>query len=187
MPVDVLLRVAASVKYGHTSAALVVGKLCSSKRQQNALSAAIKEYGGLVRTIHTARYLSDEAARRRVARQLNKGENLHSLRRELAYAGEGAIRRRDNEGQTEQMWCLTLVTNAIVTWSTEYYGRATAALARRGHPVDDSLLAHVWPSHHENVNFYGSHTIDVEGVLAQLGTDGYRPLRAVGGPVPAAQ
>lgn len=143
---DDMLRVAASVKYGHTSAALVVGKLCSSKRQRNALSAAIKEYGGLVRTIHTARYLSDEAARRRVARQLNKGENLHSLRRELAHAGEGAIRHRDNEAQTEQMWCLTLVTNAIVTWSAEYYGRATAALAATGHPVDDSLLAHVWPS-----------------------------------------
>lgn len=82
---------------------------------------------------------------------------------------------RDTEGQTEQMWCLTLVTNAIVTWSTEYYGRATAALARRGHPVDDSLLAHVWPSHYENVNFYGSHTIDIDGVLAQLGA----PLRKV--------
>jgi TnpA family transposase len=34
----------------------------------------------------TARYLADETYRRRIARQLNKGENLHSLRRELAYA-----------------------------------------------------------------------------------------------------
>src|SRR6266487_5248280 len=48
---DDLLRVAASVKYGHATAALVVGKLCSSKRQQNALTAAIKEYGALRRTI----------------------------------------------------------------------------------------------------------------------------------------
>jgi hypothetical protein len=43
---DDLLRVAASVKYGHATAALVVGKLCWSKKQQNALSSAIKEYGG---------------------------------------------------------------------------------------------------------------------------------------------
>ncbi len=46
---DDLLRVAASAKGGHATAALVVGKLCSSKRQQNALAAAIKEYGALRR------------------------------------------------------------------------------------------------------------------------------------------
>jgi hypothetical protein len=33
---DDLLRVAASVQGGHATAALVVGKLCASKRQQNA-------------------------------------------------------------------------------------------------------------------------------------------------------
>ena len=36
---DDLLRVAASVQGGHATAALVVGKLCSSKRQQNALTS----------------------------------------------------------------------------------------------------------------------------------------------------
>jgi TnpA family transposase len=175
---DDLLRVAASVKYGHATAALVVGKLCSSKRQQNALTAAIKEYGALRRTIYAARYLVDEAYRRRIARQLNKGENLHSLRRELAYAGEGAVRRRYHEQQTEQMWCLTLATNAIVTWTTEYYGRAIAALRRGGREVDDEVVAHLWPSHHENIHFYGTHTVDVDGELAKLDADGYRPLRA---------
>ena len=49
---DDLLRVAASVKGGHATAALVVGKLCSAKRQQNALTAAIKEYGALRRTVY---------------------------------------------------------------------------------------------------------------------------------------
>ena len=156
----------------------MVGKLCSSKRQQNALTAAIKEYGALRRTIFAARYLVDETYRRRIARQLNKGENLHSLRRELAYAGEGAVRRRYHEQQTEQMWCLTLATNAIVIWTTEYYGLAIAALRRGGRDVDEEVLAHLWPSHHENVHFYGTHTVDVDRELAKLGADGYRPLRA---------
>jgi hypothetical protein len=35
----------------------------------------------------------------------------------------------------------------------------------------------VWPSHHENVNFYGTHSVDVDGELAKLDADGYRPLR----------
>ncbi len=38
-------------------------------------------------------------------RCLNKGESLHALRRD-----------------TEQAWCLTLVTNAVIAWTTEYYG-----------------------------------------------------------------
>ena len=120
--------------------ALVVGKLCSSKRQQNALTSAIKEYGALRRTVYAARYLADETYRRRISRQLNKGENLHALRRCLAYAGEGALRRH-HEQQTEQMWCRTLVTNAIVCWSTEYHSLAAGALRRDGRQVDDEVLA----------------------------------------------
>ena len=81
-------------------------------RQQNALASAIKEYGALRRTVYAARYLADETYQRRIGRQLNKGENLHALKRSLAYAGEGALRRRHHEEQTEQMWCLTLATNA---------------------------------------------------------------------------
>ena len=38
-------------------------------------------------------------------------------------------------------------------------------------------MAHLWPSHHENVHFYGTHTVDVDGELAKLDADGYRPLR----------
>ena len=45
----------------------------------NALAAALKEYGALRRTIYAARYLSDPAYRRKIARQLNKGESLHAL------------------------------------------------------------------------------------------------------------
>ena len=177
---DDLLRVAASVKGGHATAALVVGKLCSSRRQQNALAVAIKEYGALRRTVYAARYLADETYRRRIGRQLNKGENLHALQRSLAYAGEGALRRRHHEEQTEQMWCLTLATNAVVTWTTEYHGLAVTALRHAGRDVDDAVLAHIWPTHHENVHFYGTHSVDVAGELAKLDSDGYRPLRSPG-------
>jgi Tn3 transposase DDE domain len=45
--------------------------------------------------------------------------------------------------------CLTLATNAVVTWTTEYYGLAVAALRRGGRWIDDEVLAHIWPTHHE--------------------------------------
>ncbi len=66
------LLLAGSLKVGHAIASLLVGKLSASGRQ-NALAAALKEYGALRRTIYAARYLSDPAYRRKIARQLNKG------------------------------------------------------------------------------------------------------------------
>jgi len=57
---DDLLRLAASLKFGHVTASLIVGKLSASDLQ-NALAAALKEYGALRCTIFAARYLTDEA------------------------------------------------------------------------------------------------------------------------------
>lgn len=85
----------------------------------NDLTTAIKEYGALRRTIYTARYLADDDYRHRTLRQLNKGENLHDLRRTIAFAGQGALRGHDHADHTEQMWALTLITNAVVVWTTE--------------------------------------------------------------------
>ena len=173
---DELLRLAASLKFGHATASLVVGKLSASSRQ-NTLAAALKEYGALRRTVYAAHYLTDPGYRRRITRQLNKGESLHALRRDLLYAHQGTIRRRHLEAQTEQAWCLTLATNAVVTWTTEYYGRARDQMRATGRQVDDEVLAHVSPAQSEHVNFFGAITVDVDHELAKLDPTGYRPLR----------
>ncbi len=75
------------------------------------------------------------------------------------------------------MWCLTIATNAIVCWMTEYHGLAVAALRDTGRPGDNEVLVHIWPTHHENVHLYGTHTVDIDGELAGLDANGYRPLR----------
>ncbi len=173
---DDVLRPAGSIKFGHATASLIVGKLSASSRQ-NTLAAALKEYGALRRTVYAVRYLADETYRRKIARQLNKGESLHSLRRSLLYAHEGAIRHRHLAAQTEQAWCLTILTNSVVTWTTEYYGLAIAQMRAEGRAVDDELLAHISPAHSENVNFFGTINVEVDTELAKLDPAGYRPLR----------
>lgn len=110
---DDLLRLAGSLEFGHATASLIVGKLSASSRQ-NALAAALKEYGALRRTICAARCLSDPTCRRGISRQLDKGESLPALKRDLLYAHEGTARARQLQAQTEQAWCLTLVTSAVV-------------------------------------------------------------------------
>ncbi|MGW5691186.1 Tn3 family transposase [Streptomyces asiaticus] len=173
---DDLLRLAGSIKSGHATASLIVSNLSASSRQ-NTLAAALKEYGALRRTVYAARYLADETYRRKIARQLNKGESLRSLRRSLLYAHEGAIRHRHLAAQTEQAWCLTLLTNSVVTWTTEYYGLVIAQMRVEGRAVDDELLAHISPAHSENVNFFGTINVEVDTELAKLDPAGYRPLR----------
>jgi TnpA family transposase len=163
------------LKFGHATASLVVGKL-SASGPQNTLAAALKEYGLLRRTIYAARYLSDEAYRRRITRQLNKGESLHALRRDLCYAHEGKVRHRHHEDQAEQALCLTVVTNAIVAWTSEYLGLAVGELRSGGRHIDDEVLGHISPAHNENIGFYGTFSFEVASELAQL-VDGYRPLR----------
>jgi TnpA family transposase len=112
-----LLRMAGSLKYGQATASLVVGKWSAASRQ-NTLAAALKERGTLRRTIHTAKYLSDPSYRTRIGRQLNKGESLHALRRDLHYAQQGTVAAPHLADQTEQAWCLTVLTNAVITWTT---------------------------------------------------------------------
>ncbi len=81
------------------------------------------------------------------------------------------MRARHIEAQTEQAWCLTLVTNAVVTWSTEYYGLAVDSMRAAGRRIDDEVSTHISPAHSENINFFGVITVDVEAEA------GYRPLR----------
>ncbi|MEV4374058.1 Tn3 family transposase [Nonomuraea sp. NPDC049637] len=61
-----LLRMAGSLKYGQATASLIVGTWSAASRQ-NALAAALKEWGMLRRTVHLAEYLSDPAFRRKIA------------------------------------------------------------------------------------------------------------------------
>ncbi len=171
-----MLRLAGSFKYGNATASLLVGKLSASSRQ-NTLASALKEWGSVRRTISACRYVSDPTYRRKIGRQLTKGESLHALRRDLHFASLGQITKRHLEQQTEQAGRLTVVTNAIVTGMTEYLGLAVDACRSVGVQVDDEVLAHRSPARSEPVQFFGSMPIEIDKELAQLGRAGYRPLR----------
>jgi hypothetical protein len=121
---------------------------------------------------HLRRYVADEELRRRVRRQLNKGESLHALRRNLFFAHQGHVRRRHLDDQIDQALCPTLVTNACVLWTTTYLADAPDALRGESFPVADELAAHLTPAQHDN--FYATYSLDID---AELRREGHRPLR----------
>lgn len=120
------------------------------------------------------RYLESEDYRRRINRQLNKGEALHALRRFLFFAEHGTIRRRQQEEQANQASCLTLVTNAVVAWNTVYVGAVVEALRAEGRAITDETLGHLSPTLYDHINPYGKYQFDLDTAARR---QGLRPLR----------
>ena len=158
---DDLLRIAGSLKMGWVTASLFISKLQSHPRQ-NALLRALQEYGRLAKTLFILRYLESEPFRRRINRQLNKGEALHMLRRFLFFAHEGKIRRKQEEEMSHQAGCLNLITNAVIVWNTVYMNAAVEQLKSKGYPIMDEDLKHLSPARHGHVNPYGRFIFEID-------------------------
>jgi hypothetical protein len=58
------------------------------------------QYRHLIRTLHILRWYHDQDGRRRINRQLNKGEAIHSLRSAIRVANQGELRRKQEEALT---------------------------------------------------------------------------------------
>ncbi|OGQ91473.1 MAG: hypothetical protein A2289_18380 [Deltaproteobacteria bacterium RIFOXYA12_FULL_58_15] len=157
---DELLRIAASIKRGWVTASLLIGKL-QSYPQKNAVAQALQEYGRISKTMSILRALDSEQHRRRINRQLNKGEGLHSLRRFLAYGNLGEIQKSQPEEHADQAGCLNLVTNAVVVWNTVYMQEVVEQLRKEGHTIDDEDLKHLSPARFDHINRLGRYSFDV--------------------------
>lgn len=151
---DDILRVAGSLKLGWVNASLLVSRL-QAKPRKNALTHALQEYGRLQKTIFLLRYTRDVDLRKRINRQLNKGEELHALRRFLFFANEGHVRKRQIEEQTDQALCLNLVTNTVMAWNTVRYQEILKQLKNEGYPLHTGDLAYLSPARHAHINPYG--------------------------------
>ena len=145
-----------------------------ASKRKSTLTRALQGYGRLQKTLFILRYLQSEEYRRRINRQINKGQLLHALRRRIFFAEEGKVRRRHHEEQVNQATCLTLVTNAAILWNTVYLEAAIDRLRSEGVEIDDETLAHLSPAHWEHISPYGRFHFDVE---AGLGRKELRPLR----------
>ncbi len=128
------------------------------------MTRALQEYGRLIKTIHILRWYADETNRRRINRQLNKGEALHSLRSHLCYANQGEIRGQSDEQLRNQVGCLNLVTNAIIVWNTVYIEKVVQQLQQEGRVLNGEDLMHIWPTRYAHVNVYGRYHFELEHV-----------------------
>ena len=168
---DELLRLAASLRHGWSSASLLLARLQAGSRR-NPLAQALQEYGRVVKTNFILAWLLDEELRGRIGRQLNKGEQLHALRRAIFYANEGRVRQRTPDQQAEQALCLAIVVNAIIVWNTAYTQRVLDELRAAGELITTSEIERLSPLAHQHIHLYGHYPFDLT-----TRPDGHRPLR----------
>jgi TnpA family transposase len=140
----------------------------------STLARALAELGRIAKTLYLLAYIDDEAYRRRILVQLNRGEGRHRLARAVFHGQRGELRQRYREGQEDQLSALGLVVNAIVLWNTRYMERALAQAARQGLEVRPEDVERLWPLGFQHVNMLGRYTFDLAEPLAR---GALRPLR----------
>lgn len=160
---DEMLRLTGSLKMGWVTASLIIQKLQSYPRQ-HPLTRALQEYGKLIKTLHILRWYEDVHIRRRVSRQLNKGEAIHSLRTHLCYANQGKIQGQPDEQLSHQVGCLNLVTNIIILWNTIYMNKVVEQLKKENYSIEDEELKYIWPTRFQHINVYGRYQFNIDEI-----------------------
>jgi TnpA family transposase len=152
---DESLRVAASMKMGWVTASTFISKL-QAYPCRHKLTRMLVEYGRLIRSTFIPFFLDDQANRRRLLVQFNKGEEVHGLREFLFFDNKGKIRKQQPDDLVNLAGCLNLVSNAVVVWNTVYMQAAIDELRERGQVVNEADLVHLSPVRFKHINRYGS-------------------------------
>ena len=170
---DDLLRLTGSLKLGLVQVGGLMRTLQTNDRPTR-LARALEELGRIVKTLYLLGYIDDEAYRRRILTQLNRGEGRHQLARIAFHGKRGELRQRYREGQEDQLGALGLVVNAIILWNTIYMDAALAQLRAEGFDVRDDDVARLSPLGHEHINMLGRYAFTLP---EQVARGELRPLR----------
>jgi TnpA family transposase len=84
------MRIAGSLMLGTVNPTQLI-KALQHGGKPTMLGRAIGELGRIFKTKHNLTYIDDEAYRRKILTQLNRGESRHSLARAVWYGKKGGI------------------------------------------------------------------------------------------------
>lgn len=168
-----LQRVGASLMIGTVTASLLMSKLQSYPRQNN-LMYVLLSYGQLEKTIFICNYLLRPPLRKKVSRQLNKGEQMHNLKLFLRFGGDGFIRKQQEEEQQVTVQSMSVLTNIVLVWNTIYIQEIIKELKNEGYEINEDDFEHISPAPFEHINRLGKYNFKDEMKLEE---NGLRALR----------
>ena len=170
---DDLLRLAGSLKLGVAQASGLM-RMLQTNNSPTKLARALADLGRIIKTMHLLNYFDDDAYRRRILVQLNRGEARHMLARIIFHGKRGELRQRYRQGQEDQLDALGLIVNAVVLWNTIYIDAALNQLRNEGFQVVDEDVARLSPLGHEHINMLGRYAFTLPDHVAR---GELRPLR----------
>ena len=165
---DETVRVIASIEERIVSPSLVLQRLGSYARQ-NSVYQTLSEIGRVQKTIHILKTLDNEEYRRRMGRELNKGEASHDLSRFLCFGKEGVLRGREFGDQVQTFSCLSVLHNAVVAWNMLQIEDIVNQLRSEGNKIDDETLSHVTPLIRKHINPFGRYHFDLNRIRQPRG------------------
>ncbi len=145
-----------------------------NQRFRDTLGCVTRSLGRLVKTLYLLRFIDDEAYRRRILVQLNRGEGRHQLARIVFHGKRGELRQRYREGQEDQLGALGLVVNVIVLWNTIYMDAALSQLRAEGQDLREEDVARLSPLGFDHINMLGRYAFTLPDTVA---CGEFRPLR----------
>lgn len=169
---DNLVRLAASVETGHTSAAVAMARFGSAASDSPTYRAGVY-LGRLIRSIYLCDFLVSEELRRTVHRILVHGEAVHQLQRSI-YAGTFSKPRGQHEPELHAAsGSLTLMTNLCLAWTANQMQEHLLGQARAV-PTEEEIewLSQVSPAHFSNINFRGIFNFPVQAYEQWLFSQG---------------
>jgi Tn3 transposase DDE domain len=128
----------------------------------------------IAKTLYLLNYLDDEAYRRRILTQLNRGESRHGVARAIFHGQRGELRQRYREGQEDQLGALGLVVNAVVLWNTRYLDAALAQVSTSRATVKPEDVERLSPLLLDHINVLGRYEFNLKKSIRQ---GKLRPLR----------
>jgi len=99
------------------SANVIARRLVSSS-PSNRLAKALTQLGQLVKTIYILRFVNDAPLRQQVRTQLSRGESRQDVAQRMFFADQGLFRSGDYDQMMNRASCLSLLSNAVLVYST---------------------------------------------------------------------
>jgi TnpA family transposase len=102
---------------------------------KNQFYRANRELGHIFKTEYILRYMSDKSLRQKVKKGLLKGEQIHSLARDLKYGKRCRISTADLREQKNSCSCMTLILASIIYWQAKEINRVVVECDPEGEPA----------------------------------------------------
>ena len=169
---DGLVRVAASIESGCTSATMALERFGSASRGDPIYEAGTA-LGKLRRSLFLCDFSTNETFRREVLRVLNYGESVHALQRTIHSGSIVISRGRRPDELVAISGSLALLSNLVMAWTAHRMQTVLDGWRAAGIALpSDALLRHIAPMHFGSINFGGLFHFPVRRYAQQLLSEG---------------